>query len=124
MLFYDLFRKDPNLVTVAAGETLCAEGEPGADMYVLLSGTAEIRSGACVLEELGVGGIVGEMGVIEPGPPSATVRALTDCTFAVIDRDRFDFLVRDTPQFAVDVMKVMAQRMRQCDAMLKSQGVC
>ena len=124
MLFFDLFRKAPNLVTVASGEPLCTEGEEGAVMFVLLSGTAEIRSGACVLEELGAGSIVGEMGVIEPGPRSATVRALTDCTFAVIDRERFDFLVRDTPQFAVDVMTVMARRMRQCDAMLKTQGVC
>lgn len=124
MLFYDLFRNDPNLAQVPAGETLCAEGEEGAEMFVLLSGTAEISSGACILEELHAGGIVGEMGVIEPGLRVATVTALSDCTFAVINRPRFEFLVKETPQFAIEVMQTLARRLRQCDLMLKDKGVC
>jgi CRP/FNR family cyclic AMP-dependent transcriptional regulator len=121
MLFFDLFRHDPNLVEIPAGQVLCREGEVGHDMYVLVSGTAEITSGHVVLEEVGAGDIVGELGVIDTTPRIATVTALTDCVFAAIDRQRFRFLVEEAPNFALEVMQVMARRLRQCDLRLVAQ---
>lgn len=119
MLFFDLFRQDPHIAEFSAGQTLCREGEPGTVMYVLLSGRAEIRSGSMLLEEVGVGDIVGEMGVLDGIPRIATVTALTDCTAAAVDQQRFQFLVESNPRFALDVMQVLAQRLRQCDTRLR-----
>jgi CRP/FNR family cyclic AMP-dependent transcriptional regulator len=124
MLFFDLFRNDPHLVEIPAGQALCREGEMGTTMYVLLSGHAEIRSGDFLLEEVGTGDIVGELGVIDSVPRAATVTALSDCLFAEIDRKRFRFLVEETPNFALEVMQVMARRLRQCDQRLLSQQAC
>jgi CRP-like cAMP-binding protein len=121
MLFFDLFRKDPDIVEFSPGQTLCREGEVGEAMYVLLHGSAEIRSGSAVLERVGAGDLVGELGVLDGIPRVATVTALTDCAAAVIDQKRFHFLVKANPGFALEVMQAMARRLRQCDARLRDK---
>jgi CRP-like cAMP-binding protein len=70
---------------------------------------------AVSLEEVHAGDILGEMGVIDHSPRSTTVVAETQCTFAKIDEKRFYYLVQQTPYFGIEVMKVMAKRLRQCD---------
>ncbi len=123
MLFFDLFRNEPRLVNISAGDTLFREGDPGETMYVLLSGSADILVGERVVETVEAGGVVGELGVVETGPRSGTVRARMPCTFVEIDQARFRFLVEETPYFAVEVMKVMAGRLRCCDAHVHSLTV-
>lgn len=119
MLFFDLFRHDPNLINVAAGGHLFREGDAGHAMYVLLSGKAQILLGNLPVEDVGAGDVVGELAVIEDAPRSATVRTHTACTFVEIDQARFRFLVEEMPYFAIEVMRVMARRLRHCDAQLK-----
>lgn len=118
MLFFDLFRRDPTFIVVKRGEYLFREGDPGELMFVLISGEAEIMVGDLSIEICNSGDIVGEMALVDGSPRSASVIARTDCEFAVIDRKRFGFLVDETPTFAVDVMRVMAQRLKQCDQRL------
>jgi CRP-like cAMP-binding protein len=115
MLFFDLFRNDPRFVDVAEGEILFREGEAGDVMYVLITGTAEVSIGGVSMEMCGPGDILGEMAVIDGSPRSATVTARSACQFAVVDRKRFHFLVDETPKFAIFVMQVIAQRLKQCD---------
>jgi len=118
MLFFDLFRHDPTFIKVAAGERLFREGEPGDVMYVLIRGEAEITMGGLSIEVCQAGDIIGEMAVIDDSVRSATVVARTDCEFAEIDKKRFQFLVDESPRFAIDVMRVMAKRLKQCDSRL------
>ena len=120
MLFYHLFSQDPHIVKRHAGEFLFHEGEDGHNMYVLTQGKAQIMLGDAVVEDAEVGAVLGEMAVIEPGPRSASVRALGDCEFVEIDQKRFDFLVSQTPHFATNVMRIMAARLRKADATLKA----
>jgi CRP-like cAMP-binding protein len=118
MIFFDLFRNDPQMVNVRAGQELFHEGDPGDVMYVLVTGEATVRIRNLVLEDVRAGAILGEMAVVDASPRSTTVIAKSDCMFAVIDQKRFHFLVDESPRFAIEVMKVMAQRLRQCDLSL------
>lgn len=111
-----LFGHDTNLKSVAAGQTLFKEGDPGNLMYILMSGTAEIRVNRKVVEYAEAGTIVGEMGMIDEGIRSATVLAMSDCKFLPIDRNQFDHHVLRTPGFAQHVMQVVADRLRRADA--------
>jgi CRP-like cAMP-binding protein len=61
------------------------------------------------------GGIFGEMSLIDDKPRSATARARTDCELVPIDEGRFLELVHQKPGFALEVMKVMAERLRSMD---------
>lgn len=112
MVFFDLFAHNPTIVRVPAGQTLFAEGDEGHLMFVLTTGSAEVIVNNRVVETLQHGNIVGELGIVSPGPRSATVVATTDCEFVAIDEKRFQFLVQQTPYFATQVMRVMAERLR------------
>jgi CRP-like cAMP-binding protein len=58
------------------------------------------------------------MGMIDEGARSATVVAKSDCKLLPIDRKRFNFLIQQTPHFALHVMRVIAERLRRTDAIL------
>ncbi len=114
----ELFRHQTDLQSLSAGQALFREGEPGDLMYVLMSGTAEVVVHDKVVETAGVGAILGEMAMIDDGTRSATLVAKTDCKLLPIDRKRFNFLIQQTPNFALHVMRVMADRLRRTDACL------
>jgi CRP/FNR family transcriptional regulator, cyclic AMP receptor protein len=114
----ELFRHETDLQELPAGQTLFREGEPGDLMYVLMSGSAEIFVNNKLVEEAGTGAILGEMALIGDKARSATVVAKSDCRLLPIDHKRFDFLVQQTPHFALHVMRVIAARLREADSML------
>jgi CRP-like cAMP-binding protein len=109
----NLFRNADDLKVFPAGTVIFREGEPGDMMYVVADGEVEISVHNHVVETAGVGGIVGEMALIDNKPRSATVIAKTDCKLAPVDQKRFSFLIQQTPFFAIEVMQVMADRLRR-----------
>lgn len=118
MVFFELFANNPDIVRIAAGQPLFSTGEDGHRMFVLTAGQAEVIVNNRVVETLQHGNIVGEMGLVSPGPRSATVIALSDCEFVAIDEKRFLYLVQQTPYFATQVMRVMAERLRAANQMV------
>jgi CRP-like cAMP-binding protein len=58
------------------------------------------------------------MGIVSPGPRSATVVATTDCEFVAVDEKRFHYLVQQTPFFATQVMRVLAERLRSANQLV------
>jgi CRP-like cAMP-binding protein len=118
-----LFRFETGLVAVPAGESLFRAGESGDLMYVLMHGTAVVTIGTITVERAEPGAILGELALVEHAPRSATVTALIDCEFLPIDAKRFQFLVQQTPNFSLHVMKVMAERLRRTGLMLQAASV-
>ena len=110
--FLHLFRHSPDARTVPAGSVLFETGAPGDVLYVILSGKVEIRIGGKVVESVGEGGVVGEMALIDRSPRSADAVAASEAVVVSIDERRFLFLVQQTPFFALNVMRVMAERLR------------
>ena len=101
--------------SVPAGRRIFSEGELGDVMYVVKEGEVDVIVRDRVIETLGPGGIVGEMALIDKNPRSATAIARTDCQLVPINETRFSFLVQQTPYFALQVMRVMAHRLRSMD---------
>jgi CRP-like cAMP-binding protein len=65
------------------------------------------------LGTLSAGAIVGEMALIDKNAPrSASVIAKTNCRLAPIDEKRFEWMVAQTPSFALHVMRVFVDRLR------------
>ena len=94
------------------GAVLFGEGDPGTHMYVLLEGTADICVGDDVVENAQPPALLGEMALVDSSPRSATVVLRTPCRLIAIDTRQFDLLVRESPEFARQVMTVMARRLR------------
>jgi CRP-like cAMP-binding protein len=120
MVFINLFAHNPEIVRIPAGKPLFTEGEPGHLMFVLTSGSAEVLVRNRVVETLQNGSIVGEVSIVLDGPRSATVIATTDCEFVAVDEKRFQFLVQQTPFFATQVLRVIAERLRKSDQLIAS----
>ena len=111
--FVHLFRHSPDARTVPAGGVLFEAGQPGDVLYVVLSGKVEIRISGQAIETVGEGGIVGEMALIDRSPRSAAAIVASEAVVVPVDERRFLFLVQQTPFFALNVMRVMAERLRR-----------
>ena len=116
MSLADLFRNEPDIVLFSPGDIIIKAGEPGEAMYVILEGNVDIRLGDTSIDVAGRNEIIGEMAMIDQSSRSASVHALTPVRLARIDRRRFLYLIQNTPSFAIDVMTVMASRIRRFDA--------
>ena len=109
----DLFATEANPRECEAGEVIFRTYDMGSEMYVVLEGEVELSIDSKVLETLGPGEPFGEMALIDQAPRTATAMAKTACKLAVIPEKRFCFLVQQTPHFALQIMKVMADRLRK-----------
>ena len=109
----DMFATEDNVRTLEAGEKVFEAYDMGSEMYVVLEGQVEITVDSTVLETLGPGAPFGEMALIDQAPRTATAIARTPCKLAVVSEKRFLFMVQTMPHFALDIMKVMADRLRK-----------
>ena len=101
-----------------AGHSIFTEGESGDTMYVVLEGEVDLMVKGQLVEKLGCGGVLGEMALVELAPRSATAVARTPCKLVPVNQQRFSLLVQHKPDFALEIMRVMAGRLRQMDARL------
>ena len=116
MNFANLFRNEEKLTDYQPGSVVIEQGKPHDHVHVILEGSAEIFVNGKVVEELREGAIFGEMALIDSTPSSATVKAATPLKIASIDERRFLFLVQQHPTFAIELMKVLASRLRHMNA--------
>lgn len=108
-----LFRHQSNSISFHAGDVIFSEGQPADYMYVILEGTVDITARGKLLDTTAAGSIFGEMALIDHDVRSATVTAKTDCVVVPVDRSEFLFMVQETPNFAIRVMHIMAERLRK-----------
>ncbi|MEM9018144.1 MAG: Crp/Fnr family transcriptional regulator, partial [Verrucomicrobiota bacterium] len=93
-------------------------GSTSKHCFVVLDGSVEVKYNGSLLATEGSGGIVGELALVDDGAVSADVIATEETKLAVIDERRFLFLVQEHPFFAINVMKVMSDRLRQMNKMM------
>src|SRR5262245_9180144 len=99
----------------AAGDEIFREGDPGTEMFGVVSGQVELRLGDEVVAVVGPSGTFGEMAIVSESPRSLTAVAVEPSRVAVINRSTFLFLVHETPTFAIEVMRSLAARIREHD---------
>ncbi len=109
----DRFNKVEEHQAFSAGQAIFHEGEPGVFLYIVVEGQVDILISGQWFETLGPGDILGEMALIEDRPRSATAIARTDCLLTSISRQHFLTLIQRTPLFAIQVMRVLANRLRR-----------
>jgi CRP-like cAMP-binding protein len=84
-------------------------------MFGVVSGKVELRRGDEVVTTVGPSGTFGEMAIVSEAPRSLTAVAAEPSRVAVINRSTFLFLVHETPTFAIEVMRSLADRIREQD---------
>ena len=109
----NIFKSSRDAVEVSAGELLFREGDQGNDMFAVVEGEIDLIVDGVTVETVGAGGILGELALIDPAPRSADAKVRTPARVVRIDKKQFTFLVHEHPTFALQVMTIMAERLRK-----------
>lgn len=103
-------------VIVTAGKKLATAGETGKQMFVILSGSATVKTPRGRAIRLGTGDFFGEMSLIDGEPRSATVIADTPMQLLVVGQREFWELLAGAPQISRKIMTTLSKRLRDSDA--------
>lgn len=113
MFHYDYFKNHDEFSDYKAGDTIFNEGDAGKRvMFAVKEGEVEIIHNGVVLETVTGGHFFGEMSLVDDAPRAATAVAKTDAKIIAIDKYHFLYLTHEAPNFALQVMHVMAERIR------------
>ncbi len=113
MATIDYFRTVDYVEDYLAGEIIFKEGDTPTVMYSVREGTVDIYHNNQHLESLSAGDIFGEVALLDYGVRCVTAIAGTDCKITPINRDRFLYLIQETPTFALQVMQTQSDRLRR-----------
>jgi len=109
-------------MTYNIGQDLFHQGDPGDAAYVVLSGTADIlvhsSAGDIKVADVEPNSIVGEIAILCDVSRTATVRATSPLEVLRISKEHFLKLLSDFPEMAVEIMRVLADRLNHTTAEL------
>ena len=102
-------------LTFTEGDMLFSQDDSGDAAYVVLCGKAEvivkINGDDVVVATLGENDIVGEIAILCDVPRTASVRAATRLETLCIEKEQLLKLLKEFPAMAIDLMKVLAERL-------------
>jgi len=111
-------------ITYKPGDTVFHQGDPGDAAYVIFGGEADVvvdtPSGPLTVARLKQNDFVGEIAILCDVPRTATVKAVSELVTLRITKDLFFRLVTDFPQIAIEIMRVLAQRLERTTDDLRS----
>jgi len=109
-----------------AGQTIFSEGDASDCAYTIRSGHVEILKasprGDVRVAVLGEGDVVGEMGLLDERPRSATARALDVVVADVTSRAVFAQLLVSEPKRAMHLLRVLFERLRTMNRIVAEHG--
>lgn len=106
----------------AKGEHLFGEGQVSDKLYLLVEGEVSLLRGGRSLDIVKAGEMFGEIAAITRQPRSAAAVARVDCEALTLDALQLEQALRATPEFALVLLRLMANRLRLTGAMLRMRS--
>jgi CRP-like cAMP-binding protein len=105
-------------ITLDRGDVLFHEGDSGDRLYVVTDGKVKLGRTSVdgrenLLAILGPGQMLGELSLFDPGPRSATVTAVTDCTLASLSHEELGPWLEGRVEVARALLSQLAGRLRR-----------
>ncbi|MGH2382757.1 MAG: Crp/Fnr family transcriptional regulator [Candidatus Limnocylindria bacterium] len=104
-----------DIIDLPADRRLMSQGERGAEMFVLVSGTARVERDGEVLADRVAGEVLGEIALLDGGPRTATVTLTEASRLLVLARREFQALLEEFPEVRLHVLETVAHRLRSLD---------
>ena len=101
----------------ADGETVFRQGERGDALYVVVDGALRVEQDGRPVATRGRGEVVGEMSIVSDRPRIATAVGAGDGRALRIGRAEFEAILRDRPETAIGVIRVLALRLAEATAL-------
>ena len=113
-----------DLLRYSAGQFVFNYGDPGHALYIVRSGEVEIyvkndQGEKIVLETSQPGDIFGEVALLDGGTRTAWVAALSDVELLRLDREHFEAYVRQCTPAALNLLSMVARRLRHSDEVIR-----
>ncbi|SFL80142.1 Cyclic nucleotide-binding domain-containing protein [Paenibacillus sp. 1_12] len=123
-----LLKEAGHVITKQSGEVIFRAGDPGEDMYVLLSGSVNVfleQNGSSIpVAKFRQGDFFGEMSLLEGMPRSGTAIVDRDSELVVLGEDSFRKLMKEDIVLVWRVMKGLSTRIRSTNnELIKRIGV-
>ena len=103
----------------AKEQVLVREGDPADSVFRLLSGAVdilrELDGDPILLGTVGAGQFIGEMGVVENRPRSATARAASEVEVEILTPTEFLDQIAGSPRTARELIQRLSQRLREAN---------
>ncbi|MGF1496449.1 MAG: cyclic nucleotide-binding domain-containing protein [Elainellaceae cyanobacterium] len=96
--------------------TIFRKGQEGRSLYVLFSGQVKVHIGDQVLATIPAGSCFGEMAVFDAEPRSASITTLEACGCLVLTQQQLYEAIDETPEIAVNIIRIMSRRIRTLNA--------
>jgi CRP-like cAMP-binding protein len=106
-----------------AGHAIVTEGGGAAGFHLMLAGEATVSQDGREIRRLAAGDFFGEIALIDGGPRSATVTAVTRVRTLSITAWDFKPLLGEHPEMAHKVMVVLCRRLRAAEERLRAATV-
>ncbi len=100
-------------LNLPAGKDLTVQGSPAREFFILLEGSAVVRRNGRKLRDLGPGEMVGEIGLLNDGPRTATVTLTEPSRVLVLTARDFHSLLRELPAVSLKVLAVVGERLNE-----------
>lgn len=97
------------------------EGDPADELYVILAGEVALTLHGESLGSERKGSIIGEMAMLESATRNATATARSKVKVAKLDRRQLQKMIRESPEFSLRAMTVLAGRLRAVDRYISAQ---
>lgn len=99
------------------GQIIFHHGDPGGLLYIITGGKVKIsytlpEGQEALLAILGAGDFFGELALLDDAPRSATAIAMDRTDTLTLHRDDFINFISQNPEFAYQVMRTLAKRIR------------
>jgi signal-transduction protein with cAMP-binding, CBS, and nucleotidyltransferase domain len=108
-----------------AGDIVIRENDPGDTLYLIISGEVSVIKGMgeeneFELDRIHEGDYFGEMALFEDILRTASIRTEKASRFLVLHKQEFKEIVREYPQIALHICKILSSRIRRLHKKLET----
>ncbi len=97
---------------VSPGVVVVQEGDPGRELYLVVTGEAEVTRGRHVVQVLGPGNEFGSLSMITGRPRAASVTASTPLALACLGPAQWESLKAAAPALAMQIVEALFTQVR------------
>jgi CRP/FNR family cyclic AMP-dependent transcriptional regulator len=110
-------------VDLSRGSTLFHEGDPGDQLYFIVSGKIKLGRTASDGREslvaiMGPGELFGEMALFDPSPRSTSATAVSETRLAGLKHENLKKVIERSPDVSAQLLQALARRLRRTNESL------
>jgi CRP/FNR family transcriptional regulator, cyclic AMP receptor protein len=102
-------------IDVPKDKVLMREGAIAHEFFIVIEGALRVERGGQLIAQVGPGEFVGEIGLVDRGPRTATVTANEPSRLLVLGHREFQSLLGTHPTIQLEILQALAKRVRRLE---------